>query len=167
MHIRKLGVLLFSFFLVSCTQQTALVPGTDTLDPGNLAISPTDVLPTYVIPEPDEETVVESTAIAAYELGNVVWKDLHLFKKLTLEEAELLLTVFHQALLRIRIEPQLDISERLEVLRNAAIQGISYYDSCYLTSAICLKATLVTEDKKLRKAAGECGVPTSFASELV
>jgi predicted nucleic acid-binding protein len=119
------------------------------------------------IPEPDEETVIASTGIAAYELGNAVWKDLNLFKKLTLEEAELLLTVFHQTLLRIRIEPQLDISERLEVLRNAAVQGISYYDSCYLTSAIRLKATLVTEDKKLRKAARERGIPTSSTSELV
>ena len=58
MHIRKQVVLLFSFFLVGCTQQTALVPGTDTPDPGSLAISPTDVLPTYVIPEPDEENGV-------------------------------------------------------------------------------------------------------------
>lgn len=118
------------------------------------------------IPESDEETVVASTDIATYELGNAVWKDLHLFKKLTLEEAELLLTVFHKALLRIRIEPQLDVSERLEVLRNADLQGISYYDSCYLTSAIKLEATLVTEDKSLRKAARERGVPTISAGEL-
>jgi predicted nucleic acid-binding protein len=118
------------------------------------------------IPESDDETVVASTGIAAYELGNAVWKDLHLFKKLTMEEAEILLTVFHQALLRIRIMPQLDVSERLEVLRNAASQGISYYDSCYLTSAIRLEATLVTEDKGLRKAARERGVPTSSAGEL-
>ena len=118
------------------------------------------------IPESDDETVVASTGIAASELGNAVWKDLHLFKKLTMEEAEILLTVFHQTLLRIRIMPQLDVSERLEVLRNAASQGISYYDSCYLTSAIRLEATLVTEDKDLRKAARERGVPTSSAGEL-
>ena len=118
------------------------------------------------IPKCDDETVVASTGVAAYELGNAVWKDLHLFKKLTEEEAELLLTVFHKAMLRIRIEPQLDVSERLEVLRNAGSQGISYYDSSYLTSAIRLEATLVTEDKSLRKAARECGVPTSSAGEL-
>jgi predicted nucleic acid-binding protein len=119
------------------------------------------------IPESDDETVVASTGIAAYELGNAVWKDLHLFKKLTLAEAELLLTVFHKALLRIRIMHMPDVSERLEVLRNADLQGISYYDSCYLTSAIKLEATLVTEDKSLRKAARDRGVPTLSAGELV
>ena len=72
----------------------------------------------------------------------------------------------HKALLRIRIEPQLDVSERLEVLRNAGRYGISYYDSSYLTSAIRLEATLVTEDMILRRAARECGVPTSSAGEI-
>jgi len=119
------------------------------------------------IPESDNETTVASTGVAAYELGNAVWKDLHIFNKLTEEEAMLLLTLFHKALLRIRIEPQLDLSERLEVLRNAGSLGISYYDSSYLTSAIRLNATLVTEDKSLRKAARECGVSTSSAGELV
>ena len=118
------------------------------------------------IPESDDETVVASTSIAAYELGNAVWKDLHIFKKLSGEEAELLLTMFHKVLLIIRIEPLLDVSERLEVLHNADTHGISYYDSSYLTSAIRLEATLVTEDKSLRKAAGECGVPTLCAADL-
>ncbi len=118
------------------------------------------------IPDNDDETIVASTGIAAYELGNAVWKDLHIFKKITKEEADLLLTLFHKALLRIKIEPQLTVSERLEVLRNADTQGITYYDSNYLTSAIRLEATLITEDKSLRRAARECGVPTLSAGEL-
>jgi len=118
------------------------------------------------IPESDDETKIASTGIAAYELGNAVWKDLHLFKKLTIEEAELLLTAFHKTLLRIKINHQLDASERLEILRNADLSGISYYDSCYLTSAIQLEAILVTEDKDLRKAARDRSIPTLSAGEL-
>ena len=118
------------------------------------------------IPETSDETVVASTGIAAYELGNAVWKDLHIFKRLSKEEADLLLTMFHKTLSRMKVEPQSELSERIEVLRNSDNLGISYYDSSYLTSAIRLEATLVTEDKRLRKAADACGVPTLSAGEL-
>ena len=118
------------------------------------------------IPENDDETVVASTGIAAYELGNAVWKDLHIFKRLSKEEAEMLMTMFHKTLSRIKVEPQSDLTERIEVLRNSDNLGISYYDSSYLTSAIRLEATLVTEDKTLRKAADACGVPTLSVGEL-
>jgi predicted nucleic acid-binding protein len=119
------------------------------------------------IPEGDDETNVATTAIAAYELGNAVWKDLYLFKRLTEEESRFLLTVFHETMLRLRVEPQLELSERLEVLGNAERLGLSYYDSSYLTAAIRLEVTLVTEDKELTKASKECGVPTSSAGELL
>jgi predicted nucleic acid-binding protein len=114
-----------------------------------------------------DETNVATTAIASYELGNAVWKDLHLFKRLTEEESRILLTVFHEAMLRLRVEPQLELSERLEVLGNADRLSLSYYDSSYLTAAMRLEATLVTEDKGLTKAAKECGVPTTSAGELM
>ena len=108
-----------------------------------------------------------TTAIAAYELGNAVWKELHLFKRVTEEESRILLTAFHETMLRLKVEPQLKLSERLEVLSNADRFGISYYDSSYLTAAIQLEATLVTEDKGLRNAAEERGLSTSSAGELV
>jgi len=108
-----------------------------------------------------------TTAIAAYELGNAVWKELHLFKRVTEEESRILLTAFHETMLRLKVEPQLKLSERLEVLSNADRFGISYYDSSYITAAIQLEATLVTEDKGLRNAAEECGLSTSSAGELV
>jgi predicted nucleic acid-binding protein len=118
------------------------------------------------IPESDDETVVASTGIAAYELGNAVWKDLHIFKRLSKEEAELLLTTFHKTLSRIKIDPQSELTERIEVLRNSDNLGISYIDSSYLTSAIRFEATLVTEDKGLRRAADACGILTLSAGEL-
>jgi len=119
------------------------------------------------IPETGGDMSVATTAIAAYELGNAVWKELHLFKRVTEEEARILLTAFHETLLRIKVEPQLKLSERLEVLSNADRFGISYYDSSYLTAAIQLEATLVTEDKRLGNAAEERGLSTSSAGELV
>jgi len=119
------------------------------------------------VPEGDDETNVATTAIAAYELGNAVWKDLHLFKRLTEKESRILLMAFHEAMLRLTVEPQLELTERLEVLGNADRLSLSYYDSSYLTAAIRLEATLVTEDKGLTKAAAECGVPTTSAGKLM
>ena len=119
------------------------------------------------IPEGDDDTNVMTTAIAAYELGNAVWKDLHIFKKLTEEESQILLTAFYEAILRLRVEPQLELSERLEILGNADRLSISYDDSSYLTAAMRLEATLVTEDKGLTKAAAVCGVPAISAGKLM
>jgi len=119
------------------------------------------------IPEGDDETNIATTAIAAYELGNAVWKDLHIFKKLTEEESRILLTAFHEAMLRLRVEPQQELSERLEILSNADRLNLSYYDSCYLTAAVRLEATLITEDKGLTKAAAACSVPTTSAGKLM
>ena len=120
-----------------------------------------------MVPVDDDETSVSTTAIAAYELGNAVWKDLHLFKKLTEGEARLLLTAFHETLLRLRVEPQLELAERLNILANANRCDLSFYDSSYLTAAMRLEATLVTEDVSLKKASKECGVPNSSARELM
>lgn len=119
------------------------------------------------VPVDGGETSVSTTAIAAYELGNAVWKDLHLFKKLREEEARLLLTAFHETLLRLRVEPQTELEERLKILENASRYNLSYYDSSYLTAAIRLEATLVTEDASLKRASGECGVSHSSARELM
>jgi len=119
------------------------------------------------VPLDDEETSVSTTAIAAYELGNAVWKDLHLFKKLTGEEARFLLTAYHETLLRLRVEPQTELAECLNILENADQYNLSYYDSSYLTAAIRLEATLVTEDKSLKRASKECGILCSSARELL
>lgn len=119
------------------------------------------------VPVDEGDTSVSTTGIAAYELGNAVWKDLHIFKKLTEEEARLLLTTFHETLLRLRVEPQLELAERLNVLENASRYSLSYYDSSYLTAAMRLEATLVTEDKSLKRTSKECGVPCSSAREFI
>ena len=58
MHIRKQVILVFLLFLIGCAKPTALAPSTETPDPGTLAVSPTEALPTFVIPEPDDENGV-------------------------------------------------------------------------------------------------------------
>jgi predicted nucleic acid-binding protein len=118
------------------------------------------------VPVNGDEVKVFTTGIAAYELGNAVWKDLHIFKKLTEGEARVLLTAYHETLLRITVESQTELVERLSVLENADRYRLSFYDSSYLTAAIRLDATLVTEDKSLKRASKECGIPCSSAREL-
>ena len=119
------------------------------------------------VPVNDDEVNIFTTWIAAYELGNAVWKDLHLFKKLTEGEARILLTAYHETLLRLKVESQTELAERLSVLENANQYNLSYYDSSYLTAAIRLEATLVTEDKSLKRASKERGIPCSSAREFI
>ncbi len=113
-----------------------------------------------------EDAVFYTVGIAAYELGNAVWKDLHIFKKLTGNEAKVLLATYHQTLLRLKIESQTELSERHEILENADKYGLTYYDSSYLTAAIYLEATLITEDKGLKRASKQIGLPCSIAADL-
>jgi len=115
----------------------------------------------------NNEVNIFTTGIAAYELGNAVWNDLHLFKKLTEGKARILLTAYHETLLRLRVESQIELVERLSVLENANQYNLSYYDSSYLTAAIRLEATLVTEDKGLKRASKERGIPCSPAREFI
>ena len=116
---------------------------------------------------PAEDDAVSTAGIAAYELGNAVWKELNIFHKLTTDDARLLLTVFHETLLRLRVEPQAGLVERIEILDNADRYGLSYYDSCYLTAAAGLGATLVTEDKGLKRSAEERGIPVASAKDIL
>ncbi len=47
-----------------------------------------------------------------------------------------------------------------QVLQNSITYDLTYYDSAYLTAAEKRGATLVTDDKKLSKAAHKADIPT-------
>ena len=55
--MRKQVVLLFLLLLIGCAQPTTLAPSTE-YPPGTLAASPSEAIPTIVIPKPDENNGV-------------------------------------------------------------------------------------------------------------
>lgn len=110
----------------------------------------------------------EMTAdLAVYEIGNALWKECELLKRLSYEEA-LKALEFMAALLNIMETVDIrNLNMIDDVLRNASELNITYYDSAYLTIAEKTDRILVTDDKKLSKASVKRGIKTSDTKALM
>lgn len=112
---------------------------------------------------PDDALIIlsEGTTIhlAYYELGNALWRECFLLKRISVEEAEKSLCFMYEILERMQIAP-LDIGTGRLVLDAAGKLNLTFYDSAYLTEAKKSNKPLVTDDKKLAKAAENFGVKT-------
>ncbi len=88
----------------------------------------------------------QCTAIlAAYELGNIVWKNTVLRKVFSCDEAQGFAKVCQAMLEKMRVfSPSLE-----NIMPIATRLHISFYDAAYVFLAIELKAPLVTIDKAL------------------
>lgn len=86
--------------------------------------------------------------LAFYELGNAVWKQVHLYKTLSADDAKIVLDAFISVFNRMH---RIQDVEPLSVLGVALKEGLTYYDASYLQAAVDKKMTLVTDDKKLRQ----------------
>lgn len=98
--------------------------------------------------------------LAAYELGNAIWREVHLLKLLSEDEGkELLMRLFTlvETMTILHFNPR---REGEAVLESALVTGLNFYDSSYLAAAIKTGCPLVTEDKQLSKVANRAGVKT-------
>ncbi len=103
-----------------------------------------------------------TTSLAIFEIGNAVWKQVHLTNKLTESQGE---RIFLAVCLLIQKMKNV-IPDPLPALRLALKESLTYYDASYLQSAIEAGSVLVTEDSKLRKKA-EKYVKVSNSSSLL
>ena len=84
--------------------------------------------------------------LTIYEVGNALWRETKLLKKLTMDEAEkvmkavVALTKFMQI-----VEPE----DPIEILRISNRIETTFYDAAYVVVALRRNLTLVTDDKKL------------------
>ncbi|MCD6593047.1 type II toxin-antitoxin system VapC family toxin [Candidatus Bathyarchaeota archaeon] len=84
--------------------------------------------------------------LTIYEVGNALWRETKLLKKLTTDEAEeimkavIALTKFMQI-----IEPE----DPTEILKTSNKIEATFYDTAYVVVALRRNLTLVTDDKKL------------------
>ena len=84
--------------------------------------------------------------LTIYEVGNALWREASLLKKLTKDEAEeimkavIALTKFMQI-----VEPE----DPIEILRISNRIKATFYDTAYVVVALRRNLTLVTDDKKL------------------
>jgi predicted nucleic acid-binding protein len=88
--------------------------------------------------------------LAYYELGNAVWKQVNIHKKITKTEAEKVLDSLAEAFKRLK-KPKSE--DALETLKIAIEENLTYYDASYIQAAIKNTFTLITDDEKLLKKA--------------
>jgi predicted nucleic acid-binding protein len=101
-----------------------------------------------------------TTLLAAYELGNAAWRETHLVKLLTEDEAKELLSLLYALLETMTIVPFEPRRDGGATLESSLATGLSFYDASYLSAAIKTGHTLVTEDKRLARIASRLGVKT-------
>ncbi len=91
-----------------------------------------------------------TTPLARYELGNAVWKRVHLTKTTTQEEGQTLLDALDTLYQKMNKITEIDTGGTLKL---ADENGMTYYDATYITTAIDHSLILVTDDKKLHRTA--------------
>lgn len=94
--------------------------------------------------------------LTTYEIGNGIWRISHLQKKITKIEACLLLNTCLQVISGMTVFGIRHLEEEVKELSSDI--GQSFYDSAYLVIAKKHNLDLVTDDKKLLRAALNCKI---------
>ena len=104
--------------------------------------------------------------LAYYELGNALWRECRLLKRISVEEAEKSLSLMYAMLVRMEVG-EVDDDKGKETLANAEKFNLTFYDSAYLVEAKRNGETLVTDDNQLVKAAETLGVEVVSINSLI
>ncbi len=88
--------------------------------------------------------------LAHYELGNIIWKEVHVHKRITEREGTSILSSIYKLLSTLEVS---DTEEGAGVISIALMLGITFYDASYVYEARQLGVPLVTLDEKLAKKA--------------
>jgi|SRR5665647_11711 len=112
-------------------------------------------------PEKAMDKLMEGTTIslAYYELGNALWREAHLLKRISIEEAEKSLSLIYAILVLMQVV-EVYVEQGIEILQTSHKCNLTFYDSAYLVQAKKTSKILVTDDNKLAKAAEHLGVET-------
>jgi len=87
--------------------------------------------------------------LARYEIGNVLWKNYKIRKRISKKEAIEAGNVLFELIDSMEmVEPPLPSAMRI-----AMEEGITFYDSSYVAAAVESGCDLITDDTKLREAA--------------
>ena len=111
----------------------------------------------------DEATI----SLAYYEVGNALWRECFLLKRISQQEAENLLSEMYAIIGEMKVATLQGENEGNAILDAACKFNLTFYDSAYLTEADKSKSTLVTDDKKLVAMAQKAGVKTLTSREFI
>ena len=107
----------------------------------------------------DKLTEGTTIALAYYELGNALWRESRLLKRISLEEAAKSLSLMYSMLSHMKVA-EVNGEKGNEVLETAYEFNLTFYDAAYLVEAKNNNRILVSDDSKLAKAAESLGVAT-------
>ena len=113
----------------------------------------------------DKLTEASTIYLAYYELGNALWRECRLLKRINIEEAEKSLSLMYEMLARMQIA--LVNNKGTEIIETADKFNLTFYDAAYLVEANKNGKILVTDDAKLAKAAETLGVETLSSNTLI
>ncbi|MGC9308659.1 MAG: type II toxin-antitoxin system VapC family toxin [Thermoplasmatota archaeon] len=101
--------------------------------------------------------------LAAYELGNVVWK--HAVREtISLSEGKKLMNILGDCLSLMEV---LRLGMQEHVYKIAVEAGITYYDASFLYAARAYGEPLVSEDRVLSKAARSMHIPVHGVNAIM
>jgi len=105
-------------------------------------------------------------SLAQYEVGNALWKEAYLLKRISVNDA-LKAFNFVSALLNLmRIVDLSRYEHRAEVLLLSMRVGLTFYDTSYISVAKDLNCSLVTDDDELVRVSEKLGVKTIRSMDL-
>lgn len=105
-------------------------------------------------------------SLAYYEVGNAVWKECFLLKRLDVEKAARLLAAVFAIMREMDVIGLGDEKFGVTVLDAAGRLNVTYYDAAYLVAAQQHSRILVTDDEKLRTAAEKMSLKTTKSKTL-
>jgi predicted nucleic acid-binding protein len=119
-------------------------------------------------PQGAREKLVEGTTIylAYYELGNALWRECLLLKRISIDEAVKSLDLMYSILEHMQVA-SLNNEKGSEVLQTANKFNLTFYDAAYLVEAKKSGKTLVTDDNKLAKSAENLGIKILSSKTLI
>mgnify|MGYP001055324788 FL=1 len=104
--------------------------------------------------------------LAYYEVGNAVWKECFLLKRLDVEKAVRLLTSVFTIMGEMDVMGFGDEKFGVAVLDAAGRLNVTYYDASYLVAAQKHNRILVTDDERLRTTAEKMGLKATKSKTL-
>ena len=120
------------------------------------------------LPQGATEKLTEGSTIylAYYELGNAMWRECLLLKRISIDEAKKSLDLMYSLLNRMQVA-SIDTQTGAEILQTAYNFHLTFYDAAYLVEAKKTGKTLVTDDNKLARVAENLGIKPFSSKTLM
>ena len=84
--------------------------------------------------------------LTIYEVGNALWRETRLLRRLTIDEAE---AIMRAIITLIKFMQVIGPQDPIEVLRISNEVEITFYDAAYIVTALRRGLILVTDDRRL------------------